>query len=81
MKAKCLMIIIAAACAAAGCASQAPDVMQSMAAYTERPGQTSSTAPSRCAGLNGVGGDGRCLAPPFYDSGNTDGGGVGGGGP
>ena len=63
MKAKCLTIIlIAVACAAAGCGGQAPDVMESNAAYTECLGQTGSAAPSRCAVLNG----------PLPESGNTN---------
>ena len=51
MKAKCLMIIVAA-CAAASCGpvGQTPDAMQSKAAYTNA-GQTNSAEPSRCAGL------------------------------
>ena len=48
MKAKCLMIIIAAACAAAGCSGQTPDAVQSKAAYTNCLRQNSAE-PSRCA--------------------------------
>ena len=50
IKAKCLMII-EAACAAAGCGlGQAPDAMQSKAAYTDCLRQNSAE-PSRCIGL------------------------------
>lgn len=77
MKAKCLMIIVAA-CAAAGCGlGQAPDAMQSKAAYTGCLRQNSAD-PSGCTDLkeayeaNSQEGPsrGRVPAPMLPDSGS-----------